>query len=269
MRDLTKETTLSPSDFIYPMFVTQDSGQKREVSSMPGVYQMSPDIAAKETEEVAALGIKAVLLFGLPNEKDSVGTGAYDPNGVIQEAVASIKNASPDTVVITDVCLCEYTDHGHCGVIVDEYVDNDQTLVLLSRTALSHAEAGADIVAPSNMMDGTVASIRDILNRNDLDLTPIMAYSAKYASSFYGPFRDAANSTPSFGDRKSYQMDPRNSREALLEIDLDIQEGADIIMVKPALAFLDVISKAREAFRQPLGGLQRQRRIRYGQGRGP
>ncbi len=253
MRDLTKETTLSPSDFIYPMFVTQDSGQKREVPSMPGVYQMSPDIAAKETEEVAALGIKAVLLFGLPNEKDSVGTGAYDPNGVIQEAVASIKNASPDTVVITDVCLCEYTDHGHCGVIVDEYVDNDQTLELLSRTALSHAEAGADIVAPSNMMDGTVASIRDILNRNDLDLTPIMAYSAKYASSFYGPFRDAANSAPSFGDRKSYQMDPRNSREALLEIDLDIQEGADIIMVKPALAFLDVISKAREAFRQPLG----------------
>ena len=253
MRDLTKETTLSPSDFIYPMFVTQDSGQKREVSSMPGVYQMSPDIAAKETEEVAALGIKAVLLFGLPNEKDSVGTGAYDPNGVIQEAVASIKNASPDTLVITDVCLCEYTDHGHCGVIVDEYVDNDQTLELLSRTALSHAEAGADIVAPSNMMDGAVASIRDILNRNDLDLTPIMAYSAKYASSFYGPFRDAANSTPSFGDRKSYQMDPRNSREALVEIDLDIQEGADIIMVKPALAFLDVISKAREAFRQPLG----------------
>ena len=253
MRDLIKETTLSPSDFIYPMFVTQDSGQKREVPSMPGGYQMSPDIAAKETEEVAALGIKAVLLFGLPNEKDSVGTGAYDPNGVIQEAVASIKDASPDTVVITDVCLCEYTDHGHCGVIVDEYVDNDQTLELLSRTALSHAEAGADIVAPSNMMDGAVASIRDILNRNDLDLTPIMAYSAKYASSFYGPFRDAANSTPSFGDRKSYQMDPRNSREALLEIDLDIQEGADIIMVKPALAFLDVISKAREAFRQPLG----------------
>ena len=253
MRDLTKETTLSPSDFIYPMFVTQDSGQRREVPSMPGVYQMSPDVAAKETEEVASLGIKAVLLFGLPNDKDSVGTGAYDPNGVIQEAVASIKNACPDTLVITDVCLCEYTDHGHCGVIVDEYVDNDQTLELLSRTALSHAEAGADIVAPSNMMDGAVASIRDILDRNDLDLTPIMAYSAKYASSFYGPFRDAAQSTPSFGDRKSYQMDTRNSREALLEIDLDIQEGADIIMVKPALAFLDVISKAREAFRQPLG----------------
>lgn len=253
MRDLTRETTLSPSDFIYPMFVTQDSGQKRPVDSMPGVFQLSPDLAARETEEVAALGVKAVLLFGIPNEKDGIGTGAYDPNGVIQEAVARIKDACPETIVITDVCLCEYTDHGHCGIIVDEYVDNDQTLELLSRTALSHAEAGADIVAPSNMMDGVVGAIRDMLDHNDLDLTPIMAYSAKYASSFYGPFRDAAQSTPSFGDRRSYQMDTRNAREALLEIELDIQEGADIIMVKPALAFLDVISKAREAFNQPLG----------------
>ena len=253
MRDLVKETTLSPSDFIYPMFVTEDLGRKHEVSSMPGIYQMSPDIAAREVEEVASLGVKAVLLFGLPNEKDAVGTGAYDSSGVIQEAVARIKDACPETIVITDVCLCEYTDHGHCGVIVDGYVDNDQTLELLSRTALSHAEAGADIVAPSNMMDGTVGSIREILDRNDLDLTPIMSYSAKYASSFYGPFREAAQSAPSFGDRKSYQMDTRNSREALTEIDLDIQEGADIIMVKPALAFLDVLTKARDAFRQPLG----------------
>ena len=253
MRDLVKETTLSPSDFIYPMFVTEDLGRKHEVSSMPGIYQMSPDIAAREVEEVASLGVKAVLLFGLPNEKDDVGTGAYDSSGVIQEAVARIKDACPETIVITDVCLCEYTDHGHCGVIVDGYVDNDQTLELLSRTALSHAEAGADIVAPSNMMDGTVGSIREILDRNDLDLTPIMSYSAKYASSFYGPFREAAQSAPSFGDRRSYQMDTRNSREALTEIDLDIQEGADIIMVKPALAFLDVLTKARDAFRQPLG----------------
>ena len=252
LREMVKETTLSPKDFIYPMFVTHDYGQKREIPSMPGIFQLSIDMAAKEAEEVASLGIPAVLLFGLPTAKDPVGSEACDPQGVIQKAIGHIKEAVPEIIVITDVCLCEYTDHGHCGIIEDGYVDNDQTLELLARSALSHAEAGADIVGPSSMMDGTVGAIRTILDDNGFELTPIMAYAAKYASSFYGPFREAAGATPSFGDRRSYQMDPSNSREALLELELDIREGADIIMVKPALAYLDVISRAREAFSLPL-----------------
>ena len=252
LREMVKETALSPKDFIYPMFVTHDYGQRQPIASMPGISQISLDLVAGEAEEAANLGIPAVLLFGLPIEKDEVGSEAYDPQGVIQKAVGNIKSALPDLVVITDVCLCEYTSHGHCGVLDDGYVENDRTLELLAKSALTHAEAGADIMAPSNMMDGTVGAIRSILDENSFELTPVMAYAAKYASSFYGPFRDAAGATPAFGDRRSYQMDPPNSREALLEIELDIQEGADIIMVKPALAYLDVITRAREAFRQPL-----------------
>ncbi len=253
LRDMVKETTIDPKDLIYPMFVTHDFGQRRDVDSMPGIAQLSIDLAAREAEEAAGLGIPAVLLFGIPISKDEVGSEAYDSQGVIQKVVAAIKDTVPEMVVITDVCLCEYTIHGHCGILEGDYVDNDQTLELLARTALTHAEAGADIVAPSNMMDGTVASIRSLLDDNGFELTPIMAYSAKYASAFYGPFRDAAHSAPAFGDRRSYQMDPPNVREALLEIELDIQEGADIIMVKPALSYLDVIAKARETFQQPLG----------------
>ena len=252
LRDMVKETILSPKDFIYPMFITHDYGHRRPISSMPGISQVSLDLAAQEVEEAAKLGIPAVLLFGLPSAKDEVGSEAYDPQGVIQKAIGIIKNAVPDIIVITDVCLCEYTSHGHCGVLDNGYVENDKTLELLASTALTHAQASADMVAPSNMMDGTVASIRSILDDNGFELTPIMAYAAKYASAFYGPFRDAAGSTPAFGDRRSYQLDPPNAREALLEIELDIEEGADIIMVKPALAYLDVIAKAREAFRQPL-----------------
>lgn len=252
LRGMVEETTLNPRDFVYPMFVTEDYGHKREIPSMPGQYQLSLDKIAAEVEEVTKLGVPAVLLFGLPAVKDGSGTEAYNPQGVIQQAVINIKKAVPEMVVITDVCLCEYTDHGHCGLLDGDYVDNDATLELLARAALTHAEAGADIVAPSNMMDGTVGAIRTLLDENDLDLVPIMGYSAKYASAFYGPFRDAAGSTPAFGDRRAYQMDPPNAREALLEIELDIQEGADIIMVKPALAYLDVISKAREAYNQPL-----------------
>ena len=252
LREMVRETTLSPKDFIYPMFITHDYGHRREIPSMPGIYQLSLDLAAREAEEATKLGIPAVLLFGLPVSKDEVGSEAYDPQGVIQKAVGVIKSAVPEIIVITDVCLCEYTNHGHCGVLDGDYVENDKTLELLARTALTHAEAGADIVAPSNMMDGTVAAIRSILDEEELELTPIMAYAAKYASSFYGPFRDAAGSTPAFGDRHSYQMDPPNVREALLEMELDIEEGADIIMVKPALAYLDVIAKARDTFRQPL-----------------
>ncbi|MEE9198642.1 MAG: porphobilinogen synthase, partial [Dehalococcoidia bacterium] len=252
LRDMVKETALSPRDFIYPMFVTHDYGQRRPIPSMPGISQVSLDLAAVEAEEAAKLGIPAVLLFGLPQAKDEVGSEAYDPQGVIQKAVGIIKSAVPEIIVITDVCLCEYTSHGHCGVLVDGYVDNDQTLELLARAALTHAEAGADMVGPSNMMDGAVASIRSILDESGFELTPIMAYAAKYASSFYGPFREAAGAPPAFGDRRSYQMDPPNAQEALLEIQLDIDEGADIIMVKPALAYLDVIAKARESFRQPL-----------------
>ena len=252
VRLLTQETSLSAKDFVYPLFVTHGRDVCEPVEPMPGVYHLSTDRLAAEAEEVAHLGIPAVLLFGLPARKDGAGTEAYNPDGIIQEAVRTIKQATPQLLVITDVCLCEYTDHGHCGAVVDGRVDNDATLELLARTAISHAEAGADVVAPSAMMDGQVGAIRQALDGGGFQSTPIMAYSAKYASSFYGPFRVAADSTPQFGDRRGYQMDPANVRQALQEMEMDIQEGADIIMVKPALAYLDVISRARQAFAHPI-----------------
>ena len=252
VRLLTQETSLSAKDFVYPLFVTHGRDICEPVEPMPGVYHLSTDRLAAEAEAVAQLGIPAVLLFGLPARKDGAGTEAYTPDGIIQEAVRTIKQATPQLLVITDVCLCEYTDHGHCGAVVDGRVDNDATLELLARTALSHAEAGADVVAPSAMMDGQVGAIRQALDGGGFQSTPIMAYSAKYASSFYGPFRVAADSTPQFGDRRGYQMDPANVRQALQEMEMDIQEGADIIMVKPALAYLDVISRARQAFAHPI-----------------
>jgi porphobilinogen synthase len=239
-------------DLIYPLFVTQGHGLKTEIESLPGNFQLSLDLLSKETEDIAKLGIPAVILFGLPETKDELGSGAYAVDGVIQEAVRQIKRAVPELIVITDVCLCGYTSHGHCGVIVGDYIDNDKTLELIARTALSHAEAGADIVAPSDMMDGRVAAIRTALDSNGLQPTAIMSYSAKYASAFYGPFRDAVDSAPQFGDRRSYQMDPPNAQEALREVELDINEGADIVMVKPALAYLDVIRRVRDTFHHPL-----------------
>ncbi len=252
LRRLVSETSLAVDDFIYPLFVTHGKGIKTEIPSMPGNYQLSLDELEREAAEVAELGIPAVLLFGLPASKDPVGSEAFAFDGVVQQAVRVIKRAAPELLVVTDVCLCEYTSHGHCGVVVDGYVHNDQTLDLIARTAWSHAEAGADIVAPSDMMDGRVAAIRSILDENGFETTPIMAYSAKYASGFYGPFREAAESTPQFGDRSAYQMDPSNVREALREIDLDVQEGADIVMVKPALAYLDIIAKARQRLDHPI-----------------
>ena len=252
VRLLTQETSTSAKDFVYPLFVTHGRDVCEPVEPMPGVYHLSTDRLAAEAEEVAHLGIPAVLLFGLPARKDGAGTEAYNPDGIIQEAVRTIKQATPQLLVITDVCLCEYTDHGHCGAVVDGRVDNDATLELLAKTAISHAEAGADVVAPSAMMDGQVGAIRQALDGGGFQSTSIMAYSAKYASSFYGPFRVAADSTPQFGDRRGYQMDPANVRQALQEMEMDIQEGADIIMVKPALAYLDVISRARQAFAHPI-----------------
>ncbi len=252
LRGLAQETRLSVSDFIYPLFVTHGRDTLEEIEPMPGCYQLSLDKLLDETNRVAEMGIPGVLLFGIPTSKDPMGTEAYDPHGVLQEAIRLIKQTTPQLLVITDVCLCEYTDHGHCGVVVDDRIDNDRTLDLLAKTAVSHAEAGADMVAPSAMMDGQVASIRAALDSNGFQDTPIMAYAAKYASAFFGPFRVAAESVPQFGDRHSYQMDPSNVRQALREIEMDIQEGADIVMVKPALAYLDVISRAREAFPHPL-----------------
>ena len=219
---------------------------------MPGIYRYSSDLLPGEVDDIAKLGIPAVILFGITEKKDEVGSSAYDPEGVIQQAVRTIKKATPELLVVTDVCLCEYTSHGHCGVVVDGYVDNDKTLELLARTALSHAEAGADVVAPSDMMDGRVKAIRQALDENGFLNTPILAYAAKYASAFYGPFREAAESTPQFGDRRSYQMDPPNWREALREVEQDIAEGADMVMVKPALPYLDVIRKVRDTFNYPL-----------------
>lgn len=219
---------------------------------MPGVYRYPNDLLPREVEEVARLGIPAVILFGIPEKKDEIGSSAYDPEGVIQQAIRTIKKTTPELLVITDVCLCEYTSHGHCGVVVNGYVDNDKTLELLSKTALSHVEAGADMVAPSDMMDGRVKAIRQALDGNGFNNIPILAYAAKYASAFYGPFREAAGSAPQFGDRRSYQMDPPNWREALREIEQDIAEGADMVMVKPALSYLDVIRKVRDTFNYPL-----------------
>jgi len=252
IRRLVAETALSPSDLVCPLFVTHGRGVKSEIESMPGVYQYSVDVLPREANEIAKLGIKAVILFGIPQEKDDVGSGAYDPDGVVQQAIRAIKESTPDLAVITDVCLCEYTDHGHCGVVADGEVENDRTLELLARTALSHAAAGADIVAPSAMMDGQVMAIRGALDGSSFAHIPILAYAAKYASAFYGPFRDAAGSAPQFGDRRSYQMDPANVVEALREVEQDIAEGADMVMVKPALAYLDVIRRVRDGFDRPL-----------------
>jgi len=252
LRKLLAETKLSVDDFIYPMFVMPGKNKKVPVSSMPGIYKQSIDNLIKEIREVKKLGIKAILLFGIPERKDEMGTEGYDENGIIQKAIKEIKKKVKDIIVITDVCMCEYTSHGHCGIIRDGEVDNDETLQYLARMSLSHVQAGADMVAPSDMMDGRVGVIRDELDANGFSSIAIMSYAAKYASAFYGPFREAAESPPQFGDRRSYQMDPPNVREALREIELDIEEGADIVMVKPALAYLDVIRAAREGFDHPI-----------------
>ncbi len=252
LRALSRETELSVKDFIYPLFVTHGQGVREEIEPMPGCYHLSLDYLPAEVAEVAALGIPGVFLFGIPPHKDPSGTGAYEETGIIQQAIRVIKREVPHLLVVTDVCLCEYIDHGHCGVVENGRVDNDKTLELLAKTALSHALAGADMVGPSAMMDGQVGAIRQILDDNGFKNLPIMAYAAKYASAFYGPFRVAAESVPQFGDRLSYQMDPANWRMAMREIESDIQEGADIVMVKPALAYLDVIARARERFHHPL-----------------
>lgn len=249
---MVRETVLAPADFVYPLFVTHERNTCREIGAMPGSYHWSVDRVARECEEVFALGIPAVILFGIPEEKDAVGSSGHAPDGVVQQAVREIKRVVPELTVITDVCLCEYTDHGHCGLVQEGEVLNDPTLEVLARCAVSHAEAGADMVAPSDMMDGRVAAIRTALDGAGFAGVPIMAYSAKYASGFYGPFREAAGSAPQFGDRRTYQMDPANRREALRELLLDEEEGADILMVKPALAYLDVLREAREATDLPL-----------------
>jgi porphobilinogen synthase len=253
LRDLVRETRLSPQDFVYPLFVCHGEGVREEIASMPGQYHLSLDQLEREAEELRSLGIPGVLLFGLPADKDDVGSEGYDPDGIVQQAVGVLKRTAPGLVVITDVCMCEYTSHGHCGIVMaDGTVDNDATLPLLARTAVTHAEAGADLIAPSDMMDGRVAAIRQALDDAGFATTPIMSYAAKQASAFYGPFRVAADSAPQFGDRRGYQMDPANAREALLEIETDIAEGADMVMVKPALPNLDIIAKARERFDVPL-----------------
>jgi len=246
LRGLVRETHLNVEQLIYPLFIAEGLKEPNEVASMPGIMQWPLEQLGREVERVADLGIPAVLLFGLPEQKDEVGSEAYNPQGIIQQAIRRIKAATPDILVITDVCLCEYTSHGHCGVIKNGSVQNDESLTLLAQMALTHAEAGADIVAPSDMMDGRVGAIRHTLDEHGLSGTPIMAYSAKFASGFYGPFREAAGSAPQFGDRRAYQMDPANAREALREIDLDIAEGADIVMVKPAMAYMDVIRRVRD-----------------------
>ena len=252
LRVLSRETELSVRDFIYPMFVTHGRDVREQIEPMPGCYQYSLDHLVAEATEVAELGIPGVLLFGIPQTKDPMAHEAYDEQGIIQEAIRVIKKAVPRLLIVTDVCLCEYTDHGHCGVVEDGRVDNDKTLELLAKTALSHVLAGADMVAPSAMMDGQVGAIRTTLDQNGLKSVPIMAYAAKYASAFYGPFRVAAESVPRFGDRHGYQMDPANWRMAMREIEGDIEEGADIVMVKPALAYLDIIARARERFSHPI-----------------
>jgi porphobilinogen synthase len=256
LRSLVRETHLEPSQFILPLFVCEGEGICREIGSMPGNAQMSIDRLVQECEEVRSLGIGGVILFGLPEHKDEIASGNYDPNGVVQRAIRAIKAEVRGLTVITDVCNCEYTSHGHCGKVVGEEVENDTTLAWLAQAALTHAQAGADIVAPSDMMDGRVAAIRRKLDENGFSNTPILSYAAKYASAFYGPFREAAESAPQFGDRRSYQMDPGNSREAMREIELDIEEGADMIMVKPAMPYLDIIRMARDRFDVPLAAYQ-------------
>ena len=251
IRSLVKETRLSADMFIYPLFVCSGEGQRREVGSMPGVFQLSVDEAVREAEAARADGIPGVLLFGLPDEKDTIGSAAYDPEAPVQSAVRAIKQALPDLLVVTDVCLCEYTSHGHCGILVENEITNDTTVEQLARAALSHAAAGADIVAPSDMMDGRVGRIRDVLDDAGRTDVGIMSYAAKYCSAFYGPFRDAAGSTPAFGDRRSHQMDPANTLEAMREVALDVEEGADIVMVKPAVTYLDVIARVKAEFGLP------------------
>ena len=252
LRRMVRETTVLPADLILPLFVRPGKNERRPVSSMPGVFQISIDELVKEATEAQRLGIGGILLFGLPESKDERGSGGYDTNGIVQNAVRAVKDSAPDLPVITDVCLCEYTSHGHCGVIREGSVQNDETLELLSRQALTHAQAGADIVAPSDMMDGRVGAIRKQLDEAGFQDTPILSYAAKYASAFYGPFREAADSAPQFGDRRGYQMDPANSDEALREVWLDIEEGADLIMVKPALAYLDVIWRVKQETGYPV-----------------
>jgi porphobilinogen synthase len=252
IRRMVRETSLSPDDFIYPLFVTYGKNIRKEIPSMPGCYQESVDRIVKHAKEVHSLGIPAVILFGIPERKDEIGSGAYDPHGVVQKAIKAIKNKVPEIYIITDVCMCEYTSHGHCGIIEGGDVKNDPTLELLAKEAVSHAGAGADMVAPSDMMDGRVEAIRLALDDEGFSDVPIMSYAAKYASAFYGPFRDAAESVPQFGDRRSYQMDPGNRREALKEVALDIEEGADIVMVKPAMTYLDIISDVKESTDLPV-----------------
>jgi len=252
LRRLVRETHLSVDDLIYPMFVVHGQNTANEITSMPGCYQYSVDRLVIAAKELASLGIPGTILFGIPENKDPLGSEAYADDGIIQQAVHAIKDTVPDLLVITDVCLCEYTDHGHCGIVEDGEVQNDPTLDLLVQESVSHAHAGADVIAPSDMMDGRVGAIRYALDEEGYENIPIMAYSAKYASAFYGPFRDAAESTPQFGDRRSYQMDPANSEEALREVTLDIEEGADIVMVKPALSYLDVISQVKIEFQMPV-----------------
>jgi len=252
LRKMVRETRLRVDDFVYPLFAVHGRGVRAPIASMPGQYRLSVDELLRECKDAASMGIPAVLLFGLPVDKDPRGSEAYAEDGIIQKAVRAVKETIPDLLVVTDVCLCEYTSHGHCGVVEEGRVKNDPTLDLLARTAVSHVEAGADMVAPSDMMDGRVAAIREALDENGNQETPIMAYSAKYASAFYGPFREAADSTPQFGDRRSYQMDPANSVEAMREVALDVDEGADIVMVKPALPYLDIIAKVKSEFGLPV-----------------
>jgi porphobilinogen synthase len=252
LRTLVRETTLAVGDLVFPVFVVHGRGVREPIPSMPGQYRLSLDELVREAKDTAGQGIPALLLFGLPEAKDPRGSEAYAEDGIVQQAVRAVKDTVPDLLVVTDVCLCQYTSHGHCGIVEDGTVRNDSTLELLARTAVSHAEAGADMVAPSDMMDGRVGAIREALDEAGCGETPIMAYSAKYASAFYGPFREAADSTPQFGDRRSYQMDPANAAEALREIALDLDEGADIVMVKPALPYLDVIARAKADFAVPI-----------------
>ena len=256
IRDMVRETELSKNDLIYPLFVMTGEKIRNEVKSMPGVYQFSVDTLVEECKEVASLGIPAVILFGIPKKKDEKGSGAYDSHGIIQRAVKAIKAGVKNLIVITDVCLCEYTSHGHCGLLKGEEILNDETVELLAREALTHAQAGADIIAPSDMMDGRVAAIRKILDENAFEKIPIMSYTAKYASGYYGPFRDAAGSSPAFGDRRSHQMDVANALEALREVETDIEEGADIVMVKPAGPYLDIIRRVKDKFGMPTAAYQ-------------
>ena len=256
LRRMVRETSLTPNDFIYPVFVTEGQGRREPIASMPGQSRVSIDLLIKEAQEVKALGIPAMILFGIPDQKDERGSSGFDPDGIVQRAIRAVKAQVPDLVLITDVCVDEYTSHGHCGIVRGGKILNDETLDCLRTMAKTHAQAGADMVAPSDMMDGRVAAIRDELDRAGFAEIPIMAYAAKFASCFYAPFRDAANSSPQFGDRQSYQMDPANKREALREIDLDIEEGADIIMVKPAMPYLDIISAARERTLLPIAAYQ-------------